>query len=129
MTDKEFDRYEEKYQKSEGILERSRLAETLLAKGQIPFTQFLLPDGRRTEVRIERPMDVAGKAQELIRAGFRFEIELLRNGMVSMDCSHPDVVDEEGPIASAVCRNGPEVPASVDKVVEGAWERWKAAEP
>ena len=50
----------------------------------IPFTQYLLPNGRRKEVTIEVDQDVAEKARELIAEGLAFECEVLTTGHVSL---------------------------------------------
>jgi len=78
----------------------------------IPFTQFLLPDGRRTQVSIERPEPILEKAQAIIDAGYRFECEELVTGQASFTIS-----DDDGDAAIEVVMNGPGVPAAVDRLV------------
>jgi hypothetical protein len=34
---------------------------------EIPFTQYLMPDGRKTSVSFVRPDDIAAKAEAIIR--------------------------------------------------------------
>jgi hypothetical protein len=83
----------------------------------IPFTQYLRPNGRQREVSISRPADIEAKAQRIIDAGFRFEIEEL--GVpeplpnVSMTITHP----QRGDVAIELCRNGHAVPKTVDKLI------------
>jgi len=79
----------------------------------VPFTQYLLPDGRRTQVLIDMPEEVEGIARRFIASGGRYECEILTTGDVSITKRR----GEEGDVAIAVCPNGPEVPANVDKVV------------
>ena len=93
---------------------------------EIPFTQYLLPDGRRKQTGIERPAAVAAKAEELIKRGFRFECEVLTTGHVSLTVADPD---EEIDIAIEVVCNGPEVPLAVDRLVEQAIAALGSVEP
>lgn len=93
----------------------------------IPFTQYLMPDGRKASVRIDRPAEIEAKAQQIIGQGYRFEIEMLQTGDVSMeivkDVADPDIDDS---LAGEVCHNGPTegarlgVPESVDKMINDA---------
>lgn len=78
----------------------------------IPFTQYLLPNGRKIPVTIARPVEVYEKAMKIMNAGYRFEVELLTNGMVSMTIS-----DDEADYAIEVVSNGPEVPKAVDRMI------------
>jgi hypothetical protein len=81
----------------------------------IPFTQYLLPNGRPVSNSIDMPEDVEKKAAALIQAGYHFDIEVLTTGLVSMTCE-----DEEDVISIAICENGPPVVDSVRKIVEDA---------
>jgi hypothetical protein len=89
----------------------------------IPFTQFLMPDGRKTTVTIERPREIEEFAKAIMRRGYRFEIEMLSTGEVSMeivrDVPDPDVDDL---LANEICPNGPPVPEHVDKMIREALE-------
>lgn len=79
----------------------------------IPFTQYLRPDGRQVPVTIDRPADVADLAQRIIDRGFRFECEHLTTGHASLTIAgRDDDVDIE------VVRNGPDVPVAVDRMVK-----------
>ncbi len=83
--------------------------------GAIPFTQFLLPNGREESVRIDRPGPIAAKAQAIIAAGYRFECEMLGDfRTVSLTITDPD----DGDIEIEVVENGPAVPAAVDALIE-----------
>lgn len=81
----------------------------------IPFTQFLMPDGRQKEVSIDRPEAIGTLARGLIDHGCVFEIEMLSTGEISMEVMHG-----ENSIAAEICLNGPEVPKAVDRLVEQA---------
>lgn len=87
----------------------------------IPFTQFLMPDGRSRNVNIKRPAEIEAQAKKIIEAGHRFEIEVLGTGEISMeivrDVPDPDISDS---IAMEICPNGPEVPTCVDKMIADA---------
>ena len=89
----------------------------------IPFTQFLLPDGRKRSVSIERPGEVARLAHELIDAGYRFECECLPGGNdVSLTCENDEFGDSRDVIAIVVATNGPGIPDVVDQLVHNAHE-------
>lgn len=82
----------------------------------IPFTQYLRPDGRQRPMTIVRPGPITEKAEAIIAAGYRFEIEELMHGKISMTIFDP--VDEED-VAIEVCANGPPVLEHVDKMILG----------
>lgn len=93
----------------------------------IPFTQYLRPDGRRQQINIDRPAEIEELARRLIVCGYRFEIEVLTTGEVSMevvrDIPDPDCTDSLG---LELCINGPAVegvpgvPETVDKLITNA---------
>jgi hypothetical protein len=85
----------------------------------IPFTQHLMPDGRRKSITIDRPEEIESLAIALIGAGCSFEIEMLQTGEVSMTCEHT-VDGETETLAIEVVPNGPAVPTAVDKMVREA---------
>lgn len=86
----------------------------------IPFTQYLMPDGRKRETSIDRGDDVERMAHEIIDKGYRFEIEMLQTGQISMTVSDPE---EEEDVACEICNNGPDVPPTVDRLVTEAHAR------
>lgn len=79
----------------------------------ISFTQYLRPDGRPVPVSIDRPADIADKAERICSRGFRFECEHLTTGHVSLTIAGPD--DDED---IEVVANGPDVPEAVDRLVK-----------
>lgn len=82
----------------------------------IPFTQFLMPDGRRSAVHIERPAPIEEKAQAIIAAGYRFECEMLTDFLtISLTIADPEHGED---LAIQLCANGPAVPAAVDRLIE-----------
>lgn len=58
----------------------------------VPFTQYLLPDGRKRSTSIEMPPEIEALAKEIIGAGAHFDIEVLQTGVVSMTCEKGDKV-------------------------------------
>lgn len=81
----------------------------------IPFTQYLMPNGRQEAVVIDRPAPIAEKAQAIIAKGFRFECEMLSDmRSVSLTITDPD----EGDLEIEVVPNGPEVPVAIDRMIE-----------
>jgi hypothetical protein len=82
---------------------------------RIPFTQYLLPDGRTRPTAFDAPDDVAARARAIIAAGHRFECEVLTTGEVSLTIH--DVENGED-LAIEVVPNGPEVPEAVVRLVE-----------
>ena len=78
----------------------------------IEFTQFLLPHGQRRQTLIARPKAIAEKATAVRDAGGRFEIEILSNGIISME-----VVHNEDSLSMKLCQNDRSVPDAVDELV------------
>ncbi len=79
----------------------------------IPFIQYLRPDGRQVPVSIDRPDEIANLARRIIDRGFRFECEHLSTGHASLTiASHDDDEDIE------IVRNGPDVPVAIDRMVK-----------
>ena len=87
---------------------------------KIPFTQYVLPNGRQREISIERPDDVALPAAELIERGYRFECEMLSDmRTVSLTVVSPE--EDIGDIAIELCVNGPGLLGfAVDRLVAQA---------
>ena len=88
----------------------------------IPFTQFMLPDGKRRQTVIDMPQEIEDKALKLIEAGYRFEIEVLTTGEISMECLNDE---EGGMLANELCENGPPVVEAVESLVNRSFERWQ----
>jgi hypothetical protein len=82
----------------------------------IPFTQYLLPNGRKRDEGIDRPPEIEAIAERFIKAGGRYECEVLSTGHVSLTAVKK-VDGEERDVAIIVCSNGPDVPAKVDALV------------
>lgn len=86
----------------------------------VPFTQFLLPDGLPRKTEIPVPTDVARMAYALIAVGWRFEVEILGDGSIHMDCCNDD-----RQLASEIAPNGPEVPGAVERLIRAADEAYR----
>ena len=90
------------------------VSETCFATA-IPFTQYLMPNGRRDSVWIERPAPIVEKAKAIIAKGYAFECEMLSDcRSVSLTITDPD----EGDLDIEVVANGPDVPVAIDRMVE-----------
>lgn len=86
----------------------------------IPFTQYLLPDGRKRPQWIERPAEIETLAARFIAAGGRYECEMLTTGEVSFTAV---LDDDDPPVAIEVCSNGPDVPGKVDDLIRNSVAR------
>jgi hypothetical protein len=89
----------------------------------IPFTQYLLPNGRKRPEQYMTPnKDVADKARLILDAGFYFEAEILMNGFVSFTIGGKCQLEkgdepEDQDLAFAICPNGPQVTEKVDGMI------------
>lgn len=81
----------------------------------IPFTQFLLPDGRERPEEIDRPAEIEAMANRFIKAGGRYTVELLTTGEVSLAAEYRD---ED--IAIEICPNAVGVSGHVDNLVRAS---------
>lgn len=82
----------------------------------IPFTQYVLPNGRRRDEQIERSADIEAIAQRFIDSGGRYECEVLTTGHVSLTAVK-EVDGEPQDVEIIVCANGPHIPEKVDDLV------------
>lgn len=78
----------------------------------IPFTQYVLPDGRKRSEHIERPADIEAMADKFIESGGRYECEILTTGHVSLTA-----VKGDDDVEIVICSNGPGVGERVDELV------------
>lgn len=83
----------------------------------IPFTQYLRPDGRQHPIEIERPKDIEEMARRMLLYGWRFEVEELSTGDVSLTVHDPRAEED---VAIEVVPNGPGVLEAVDRLVQVA---------
>lgn len=80
--------------------------------GNVYFTQYLRPNGRKKLLTIELPAPVVTKADFILSHGFKFEAEVLIPGQISFTVS-----DEDGDYFFKICDNGPGVKAAVEYLI------------
>lgn len=85
----------------------------------IPFMQFLFPQGAKKLVEISRPKEIAAKALALMAKGFVFEIEN-KNEVIWMTAIHK----KREIMVDRICGNGPEVAKTVDSLINETYRRW-----
>jgi hypothetical protein len=81
----------------------------------IPFTQFLRPNGAQRQVTIDLDDETETMAQAILAKGFKFEIEELRNGMVSATVADPK--EDRDVMFAKFVPNGPEVPEAIKTMI------------
>lgn len=79
---------------------------------ELNFTQYMFPTGEKREVVTDVPDAVYERAQQIIAMGYRFEIEVLANGFVSITIS-----DDDDDYAHRIVPNGPPVPLAVEDLI------------
>lgn len=85
----------------------------------IAFTQYLMPHGRRDTVHIDRPDDIAAKAEIIRAAGYDLTCEMLSDFQtISLT-----VEGRDGDFDIEIATNGPAVPAAVDVLITRAATR------
>ena len=85
----------------------------------VKFTQYMRPDGRRKAVAIDCDKSTERKAEEVIKAGYGFSVEVLVSGEVSFTCE--ECSDEDEVVAHEICPNGPQVPGAVVRLINTAY--------
>ena len=83
----------------------------------IPFTQFLLPEGRQKPIVIDRPKEISDMAVDVLSTGGRFTAEILVTGLISL-AYEKEIDGEIEDVDIDVIPNGPEVPLAVDRLVK-----------
>lgn len=86
----------------------------------VPFTQYLRPHGRKTQITIDRPEDIEIMARAFIESGGWFEAEELTTGHVSLTAVRNDKEGEPNDIAIELVMNGPGVPSAGDRLIRKA---------
>ena len=79
------------------------------------FTQYLMPDGRPVKVKTRVALGLRDKAELIVAAGFKFEIEMLQTGAISITIG--DGLLDSGDYAHEVCANGPPVVTAIEKMI------------
>lgn len=93
---------------------------TIKPGGEIPFTQYLRPNGRPQPGFFSVDGDTYALARKIIEAGYVFEAEVLTTGEVSFTVS-----DGEEDYAIQVCPNGPETAQAIVTLTKEAAELLK----
>lgn len=92
---------------------------------RVPFTQFLMPDGRRREVTFECKEEFDSAVKFLLDFGARFECEILSIGAVSLTVEFFTPDREDLTLAHEISANGPEVTEAVEKLITNAVQALK----
>jgi len=90
---------------------------------EIEWDQYRMqvhPCGREVEVLIERSKDIYDQAIDIIKAGYRFEVEFLATGLIYMT-----IANNDGDQACEIVNNGPEVLIAVNRMITRFHERLK----
>lgn len=88
---------------------------------EIPFTQYLLPDGRTRPIRWEcTSHEQEVKARALLDAKARFEAEILQTGLISLTVEITGNDGEDHTLAHEICPNDQRVVEAVARLVETA---------
>lgn len=88
---------------------------------QIPFTQYLMPDGRTRPVFWEcTSHEQEVKAVALLEAGAKFEAEMLQTRDISLTVELEDNEGEMQTLAHEICPNDERVIEAVARLVERA---------
>jgi hypothetical protein len=85
----------------------------------VTVKQYYRPDGRSSYKITELPDHVKYAYVDMVAAGCWFEAEVLTNGIVSQT-----VTDRDSDLDIELCENGPNVQASLVKLLErGSWRK------
>ena len=93
----------------------------------ILFTQYKMPHGFTEDVTTDSTPEIEAKAHELLDFGFKFDIEMLSTGMISMTCEKEGEEDEI--VAIELSENGPEIREKLISLVNTAYSYWKEEHP
>jgi hypothetical protein len=88
---------------------------------EIPFTQFLRPDGERRSTVIDMPPAVALLARRFIEEGGGYTSEVMRGGLVSL-CAEFTIEGERQDIVCMVAANGPGIEQAVEQLIRESYE-------
>ena len=85
----------------------------------IEFTQYLMPDGRPVPNSFVTTKDVHDMGQRLIEAGYRFEIEMLRDyyTISATIVGKQPGSDEDTDLVYCIKPNTPEIGQHIDKMI------------
>lgn len=86
--------------------------------GFIPFTQYILPNGRTRKVTISRSTEICDKALIIRKRGLRFECEILSTGQVNFTITGQNI-----DVLIKICPNNEKVLEIVDQLVIEGYDR------
>jgi len=86
----------------------------------IPFTQYLLPHGRKAPRWIKMPTEIEDLAKRFIDDGGWFECEMLGDMKTVSLTACKTIRGEDQDIEIEVVENGPEIPSAVERLVRKA---------
>lgn len=95
---------------------------------QIPFTQYLRPNGRQVQITTECPPHNEDKVIVLLDSGAKFEIEMLHTGLVSMTVEFEMPDGEIETLAHEISKNGPEIEESINRLIISAYHTYRDIE-
>ena len=81
----------------------------------IEFTQYILPNGRKKQLFIHATKEYVEKSKAIIEDGNRFEIEVLRNGTVSMTIFNMELEED---INIELCFNETDFQTHLHKLID-----------
>jgi hypothetical protein len=90
---------------------------------KIPFTQFLLPDGRRREVTFDCDSKYDKKVQSILDSGATFECEILGMGNVSLTVEFENPNGEHVTLAHELSENSPEIVGKTETLIINAYQK------
>ena len=80
----------------------------------VPFTQYILPYGRKERILFPATQEMADKAKLILDAGYVFEIEILRTGIISATITDPIT---ECDVAIVLASNDETAPLKIKKMI------------
>ena len=95
---------------------------------QIPFTQFLLPDGRQRKTSFECPIGLENKVTQLLDAGSSFEVEMLQAGLISLTVEFEKPNGEIETLSHEISSNDLQIDNAVVKLINNAFNSFKEIE-
>ena len=84
------------------------------------WTQFHLPDGRQTTETFHVADRLAPQVEFIAEMGWELQCEILRTGEISLTVFDPKTLED---LDIELCRNGPEVPSAIDRLLARAPKR------
>lgn len=87
----------------------------------VPFTQYLLPDGRKREGGFDRAEEIEALAQDMLEKGVHFDAEFLRTGQLSITAELDRLDNPVLAIEVFTQESGEQVVGKVDELIQRAY--------